>query len=83
MQAFGERDGSGAVDIDQRGQTPQRIGFRLDRDHMPQPVEPARLRQDHREDAVFRHHPQGPDGVGSLKQLEEFLRHPLGGEGGQ
>ena len=56
MQAFGERESSRAIDLDQRGQTPQRIGFRFYRDHLPQPIEPARLRQDHREHAVFHRH---------------------------
>ena len=73
----------GSVDLDQRSQAPQRIGFRLDRDHMPQPIEPTRLRQDHREHAVFRHHLQRRDGVGSLQQFYQLLSHPLGGEIGQ
>ena len=69
MQSLRERNGFGAVDLDQRSKAAQRIRFRLNRDHMPQPIEPARFRQDYREHAVFRHHPQRPDGVGGLQQL--------------
>ena len=70
-------DSTGGIDVDQGGKAAQRVGFRLDRDHHPEAVEPARFGQDRRKHTILLHHLDRGHGVAGFQQFDELLHDAL------